>query len=81
MVKFGWILAVVVELAGGLAILLGLFTRPVGLMLAVWCALDVFGQLRTLTEQPRREPAEVGIEVWVSMGSGTEADWARDTRF
>ena len=44
-------------------------------------ALDVFGQLRTLTEQAGREPAEVGIEVWVSMGSGTEADWARDTRF
>ena len=44
-------------------------------------ALDVFGQLRTLTEQAGPEPAEVGIEVWVSMGSGTEADWARETRF
>jgi hypothetical protein len=44
-------------------------------------ALDVFGQLRTLTEQAGREPAEVEIEVWVSMGSGTEADWARETRF
>jgi hypothetical protein len=30
MVTFGWILAVVAELTGGLAILLGLFTRPVG---------------------------------------------------
>jgi putative oxidoreductase len=37
MVKLGWILAVIVELGGGLAILLGLFTRPVGLVLAVWC--------------------------------------------
>jgi len=37
MVKAGWILAVVVELGGVLAILLGLFTRPVGLVLAVWC--------------------------------------------
>ena len=27
----------VVELGGGLAILLGLFTRPVGLVLAIWC--------------------------------------------
>jgi putative oxidoreductase len=37
MVKLGWILAVVVELGGGLAILFGLFTRPVGLVLAIWC--------------------------------------------
>jgi putative oxidoreductase len=37
MVKLGWILAVVVELGGGLAILVGLFTRSVGLVLAIWC--------------------------------------------
>ena len=41
----------------------------------------MFGQLRTLTEQAGREPAEVGIEVWVSMGSGTEADWAKEAQF
>jgi putative oxidoreductase len=37
MVKYGWMLAVVVELGGGLAILFGLFSRPVGLVLAIWC--------------------------------------------
>jgi putative oxidoreductase len=36
-VQLGWILAVVVELGGGLAILLGVLTRPVGLVLAIWC--------------------------------------------
>ena len=44
-------------------------------------ALDVFGQLRKLTEQAGRDPAKVGIEVWVSMGSGSEADWAKDAKF
>jgi probable F420-dependent oxidoreductase len=44
-------------------------------------ALDVFGQLRSLTEKAGRDPAKIGIEVWVSMGSGSEADWARDARF
>jgi probable F420-dependent oxidoreductase len=43
-------------------------------------ALDVFAQHR-LTEQAGRDPAKVGIEVWVSMGTGTEADWAKETRF
>ena len=36
-VQLGRLLAVVIELGGGLAILLGLFTRPVGLVLAIWC--------------------------------------------
>jgi hypothetical protein len=34
-----------------------------------------------LTEEAGRDPAKVGIEVWVSMGTGSEADWAKDTRF
>jgi putative oxidoreductase len=37
MVEAAWLLAVVVELGGGLTLLFGLFTRPVGLVLAVWC--------------------------------------------
>ena len=32
-----WVLAVVVELGGGLAILLGLFTRFTAYVLAIWC--------------------------------------------
>jgi putative oxidoreductase len=37
MVEAAWILAVVVELGGGLVMLFGLFARPVALILAVWC--------------------------------------------
>jgi putative oxidoreductase len=32
-----WLIAVIVELGGGLLLLFGLFTRPVGLVLAAWC--------------------------------------------
>jgi len=44
-------------------------------------ALDAFAELRRLTEAAGRNPAKIGIEVWVSMGSGSESDWARDARF
>jgi putative oxidoreductase len=32
-----WVIAVVVELGGGLAILFGLFMRPAAAVLAIWC--------------------------------------------
>ena len=44
-------------------------------------ALDVFATLRGLTEKAGRDPAAVGIEVWTSMGSGSEADWAKEAAF
>jgi probable F420-dependent oxidoreductase len=44
-------------------------------------ALDVFAKLRRLTAEAGRDPASVGIEVWVSMGTGSEADWAKEAKF
>ena len=44
-------------------------------------ALDVFAELRRLTEQQGRDPASIGIEVWVSCGAGTEADWHKEAAF
>ena len=38
-------------------------------------------RLRRLTAAAGRDPAQIGIEAWVSMGTGSEADWARETRF
>jgi probable F420-dependent oxidoreductase len=44
-------------------------------------ALDIFERLRAMTKQAGRDPAKIGIEVWVAMGSGSEADWATEARF
>jgi len=44
-------------------------------------ALDIFGELRRLTEQAGRDPGKVGIEVWTSCGEGSEADWHREAAF
>jgi putative oxidoreductase len=35
--EVAWVVAVVVELGGGLAILFGIFTRFVGIVMAIWC--------------------------------------------
>ncbi|HVB16260.1 MAG TPA: hypothetical protein VNF04_07000, partial [Stellaceae bacterium] len=34
-----------------------------------------------LTEAAGRDPAKIGIEVWVSMGSGSEKEWGEEARF
>jgi probable F420-dependent oxidoreductase len=44
-------------------------------------ALDVFARLHRLTEAAGRDPAAIGIEVWVSMGTGGEADWREEAQF
>jgi probable F420-dependent oxidoreductase len=44
-------------------------------------ALDVFAELRRLTEAAGRDPASVGIEAWTSCGHGTPADWRKEAAF
>jgi len=41
-------------------------------------AVAEFAKLRGFVEQEGRDPASVGIEVWVSTGAGAEADWRRE---
>src|SRR5262249_44979841 len=44
-------------------------------------ALGLFGPFRRLPEAARPDPPHGGIGGGVSMGTGTEADWAKKTRF
>jgi len=44
-------------------------------------ALAEFGKLRRLTEEAGRDPAGIGIEVWISSGAGSESDWREEARF
>jgi alkanesulfonate monooxygenase SsuD/methylene tetrahydromethanopterin reductase-like flavin-dependent oxidoreductase (luciferase family) len=44
-------------------------------------ALAEFAKLRRLTEAARRDPAQIGIEVWTSVGEGKPADWLEEARF
>ena len=41
-------------------------------------ALAAFEKLRSLTREAGRDPASVGLEVWVSPGVGNEDDWRRE---
>lgn len=44
-------------------------------------AVDIFDTLHRLTDAHGRDPAAVGIEVWTSCGSGSEADWRKEIAF
>jgi probable F420-dependent oxidoreductase len=44
-------------------------------------ALTAFEKLRKLTQEAGRDPSEIGLEVWVSPGVGTEEDWRREIAF
>jgi probable F420-dependent oxidoreductase len=44
-------------------------------------ALAAFDKLRTMTRAAGRNPAAMGLEVWVSPGIGTEDDWRREIGF
>lgn len=44
-------------------------------------ALAAFEKLRRLTREAGRDPAAMGIEVWVSPGVGNADDWRRDIAF
>ena len=44
-------------------------------------AIDIFADLKRRIEAAGRDPNKVGIEVWTSMGSGGEADWAKEAQF
>jgi probable F420-dependent oxidoreductase len=44
-------------------------------------ALAVFEKLRNLVKAEGRDPAGVGLEVWLSLGSGDENEWRREFEF
>ncbi len=44
-------------------------------------ALDAFAKLRKMIKEAGRDPADVGMEVWVSPGIGNEDDWRKEIAF
>jgi len=44
-------------------------------------ALKAFDKLRGLVKAEGRDPASVGLEVWVSPGKGTPDDWRKEFTF
>jgi putative oxidoreductase len=84
MVKYGWMLAVAVELGGGLALLFGLFTRPVGLVLAIWCVATALIAHTNLADRNQeihllKNMAMTGGFLYVAaFGAGA---WSLDARW
>lgn len=44
-------------------------------------AIDAFDTLRGYVENAGRDPGEVGLEVWTSVGQGDEDDWREEFEF
>lgn len=44
-------------------------------------ALAILERLRGMIKAEGRDPKDVGIDVWVSMGKGNEEDWHREAAF
>ena len=44
-------------------------------------ALAAFAKLRAMTKEAGRDPAAMGLEIWLSPGAGDEADWRREIAF
>jgi alkanesulfonate monooxygenase SsuD/methylene tetrahydromethanopterin reductase-like flavin-dependent oxidoreductase (luciferase family) len=44
-------------------------------------ALKAFDKLRGLTRAAGRDPKDVGIEVWMSLGSGNTDEWRKEFLF
>lgn len=43
--------------------------------------LGEFDRLRRMTEAAGRPASAVGLEIWTTVGSGTEADWRKEAQF
>jgi putative oxidoreductase len=62
MVEAAWVFAVIVELGGGLAILFGLFTRPIAFVCAIWCVATALIAHTNLAERAQE------IQFFKNMG-------------